>query len=152
MDSENWRIREEIPGNWRGDRERRPVSAPIQWPPNARAPRAVAEPAAQRIITWGEKHDKKCLQAGVVISFPHHVHDYWNAPDSSGRSITKPGFYYFTKPRKFLIVKCYERHCITIPIYTHSGYGLTHQTNPDEYVDVTYVPPRVRYQQRINKQ
>jgi hypothetical protein len=73
-----------------------------------------------------------------MIRFPHHVHDYMTADDVDGpaRTLTRPGFWVFTKLRRFLVIELHSRHCIAIPIFSHGGNGLQRQINKEEYVGI----------------
>jgi hypothetical protein len=56
--------------------------------------------------------------------------------DGPARTLTRPGFWVFTKLRRFLIIELYSRHYIAIPIFFHGGNGLQRQINKEEYVGI----------------
>ena len=83
-------------------------------------------------------YGKDFFQPGMIIRADLHEEDFKASRPSmaSAKTITAPngavevskGYNQppniHTKERKMIIVACYERHYICIPLYSHEGYGL----------------------------
>ena len=77
---------------------------------------------------------------GVIIRAPLHEQDYMTAnstvtvPDN--RSITPSEFgNIHTKYRKMIVVACFAKHYIAVPLFTHNGRGLVNK-KANEYVSI----------------
>jgi len=90
----------------------------------------------RQVFRRGVIYTNDRFRPGQVISFPHHVLDQGLEPESDDLTITNNGFWVFTKIRKYIIIKLYFSHCITIPIFSFRGNGLENSPNRDEYIGV----------------
>ncbi|CAF9931412.1 MAG: hypothetical protein HETSPECPRED_007862 [Heterodermia speciosa] len=95
-------------------------------------------------------YGKDFFQPGMIIRADLHEEDFKASRPSmaSAKTITAPngavevskGYNQppniHTKERKMIIVACYERHYICIPLYSHEGYGLKNK-NESEYISVS---------------
>ncbi|KAL8797794.1 MAG: hypothetical protein Q9195_000146 [Heterodermia aff. obscurata] len=77
---------------------------------------------------------------GLIIRAPLHEQDYMTAnstvtiPDN--KSITPSEFgLIHTKYRKMIVVACFARHYIAVPLFTHNGRGLVNKKT-NEYVSI----------------
>ena len=77
---------------------------------------------------------------GLIIRAPLHEQDYITAnstitaPDN--RSITPSEFgNIHTKYRKMIVVACFAKHYIAVPLFTHNGRGLVNK-KANEYVSI----------------
>lgn len=43
---------------------------------------------------------------------------------------------YHYKHRLFVVIACFQYHCVALPIYTHRGTGLEKKKHKDEYVSI----------------
>jgi hypothetical protein len=77
-------------------------------------------------------------KAGVVFSGVLHEPDCDKKTTRKidmNRSETIHGPVY-SKHRKFVVIACFEYHFLALPIYTHSGTGLSKKTNREEFISV----------------
>ncbi|KAL8793894.1 MAG: hypothetical protein Q9195_003513 [Heterodermia aff. obscurata] len=90
---------------------------------------------------------KDFFRPGLIIRADLHQEDYKTAKSAitAPKTITAPNgtievsakerANIHTKERKMIVVACYERHYMCIPLYSHEGYGLKNK-NEDEYISV----------------
>lgn len=77
---------------------------------------------------------------GMIIGAPLHEQDY-NAANSTmttdNKSITASEMFgsIHSKHRKMIVVACFSKHYVAVPLYTHNGRGLANK-RADEYVSV----------------
>ena len=87
-------------------------------------------------------YPKNFYQVGMIIQAALHEDDF-RATNSTMTEDTIPDKNItesvhgriHTKYRKMIVIACYERNYIAIPLFTHNGRGLDNK-NPDEYVSV----------------
>lgn len=77
---------------------------------------------------------------GVIISAPLHEQDYMAANSTitvpNNKSITPSEFgNIHTKYRKMIVMACFAKHYIAIPLFTHNGRGLVNK-KANEYVSI----------------
>ena len=113
--------------NWRD--QPRPTYGPGQ--PNARVNGSLSSKF--------EIFPSAFYRPGVIITSPLHEQDYNEANSTvtvDNRSITPSEFgNIHTKYRKMIVVACYSKHYIAIPLYTHNGRGLINKAD-EEYISV----------------
>lgn len=87
-------------------------------------------------------YPKNFYQIGMIIQAALHEDDF-RATNSTmtedtvaDKNITESVHgRIHTKYRKMIVIACYERNYIAIPLFTHNGRGLDNK-NPDEYISV----------------
>lgn len=82
-------------------------------------------------------HNRDAYKEGTIFSVAVHEHDrdQPNCPQSSCQSVTQVGIVN-SKYRKFVVVRSYGSHCLTVPIFTHAGRGLSFKSNKHEYISI----------------
>lgn len=94
---------------------------------------------------FGTRHGrdewKEALQPGTVFYATMHHEDFEKPEDITrpdrNQSLTYIGGWVYSKKRKFIVIKQYNRHFIAIPIYTNGGQGLAvYQDELDDWIGV----------------
>ena len=114
-------------GNWRD--QPRPAYGPGQ--PNARGNGSLRSKF--------EVFPSTFYRPGIIITSPLHEQDYNEANSTvtaDNRSITPSEFgNIHTKYRKMIVVACYSKHYVAVPLYTHNGRGLINKAD-GEYISI----------------
>ena len=87
-------------------------------------------------------YPKSFYKVGMIIQAALHEDDF-RATNSTmtedsvaDKNVTESVFgKIHTKFRKMIVIACYERNYVAIPLFTHNGRGLENK-NPDEYISV----------------
>ncbi|KAL3420649.1 hypothetical protein PVAG01_07094 [Phlyctema vagabunda] len=100
---------------------------------------------SQKSVTWSSGRSTDTVygdedyRQGTIFSTITHEEDLLRtAPEEgdSNRSVSAMGGTVYSKYRKFVVISCFARHVIALPIFTHNGRGLQNKPNKDEYISV----------------
>jgi hypothetical protein len=138
MDGANWRSTARPPVGQPVEPQRRQRHWELNGPWSRGNQNALQQRAQPVYRSFGSIQPRDAYKEGVIISTPFHTPDFKNPPEdpNENETLTKIGTWVYSKIRKLIIIQCHDKHCITIPIYTHNNAGLLTKTNRNEYIGV----------------